>query len=45
MNTPSSSSVAVMRMRSPRMAPPEMGLDGSTAMMPTVLFSSRRWRV
>ena len=26
-----------MRMRSPRMAPPETGLDGSTAMMPTVL--------
>ena len=37
MNTPSSSSVAVMRMRSPRMAPPDTGLEGSTAMMPTVL--------
>ena len=43
MNTPSSSSVAVMRMRSPRMAPPDTGLEGSTAMMPTVLPWARTW--
>ena len=34
--TPSSSVRSFMRMRSPRMAPPEKGLVGSTAMMPTV---------
>ena len=31
-----------MRMRSPRMAPPDTGLDGSTAMTPTVLPAPRR---
>ena len=36
MKTPSSSSVAVMRMRSPRMAPPRHRARGSTAMMPTL---------
>ena len=37
MNTPSSIARLAMRMRSPRMAPPENGLVGSMAMMPTVL--------
>ena len=36
MNTPSSASELVIRRRSPRIAPPDTGLDGSTATMPTV---------
>jgi hypothetical protein len=36
MNTPASAACAFMRTRSPRIAPPVKGLDGSTAMMPTV---------
>jgi hypothetical protein len=35
MNTPSSSACRCMRMRSPRMAPPEKGLVGSTGHHPT----------
>ncbi len=35
MKTPSSVACACMRMRSPRMAPPVNGLDGSTASTPT----------
>src|SRR5277367_6233093 len=35
MNTPSSVAWRDMRMRSPRMAPPVYGLDGSTATTPT----------
>jgi hypothetical protein len=40
MNTPSSLTSSLMRMRSPMMLPPEYGLEGSTAMMPT----AGRWR-
>jgi hypothetical protein len=36
MKTPSSVAWRCMRMRSPRMAPPEKGLVGSTAITPTV---------
>ena len=45
MNTPASSAWACMRMRSPSTAPPVNGLDGSTATMPTVAPSARRWAV
>jgi hypothetical protein len=41
MKTPSSRAWSCMRMRSPRMAPPEKGLVGSTATTPTV-FPCRR---
>src|SRR5512134_248560 len=36
MKTPGSPESSVMRMRSPRIAPPENGLEGSIATMPTV---------
>jgi len=35
MNTPGSLASSVMRTRSPRIEPPEYGLDGSMATMPT----------
>src|SRR5688572_3168316 len=41
MNTPSSAACACIRTRSPRMAPPVNGLDGSTASTPTVKPSRR----
>ena len=41
MKTPGSLASSVMRMRSPRIAPPEYGLDGSTATMPTLSPRSR----
>ncbi len=41
MKTPGSPARSRMRTRSPRSAPPEKGLVGSTAMMPTVLPASR----
>src|SRR5581483_2134419 len=41
MKTPASSAWACMRMRSPSTAPPVNGLEGSTAMMPTVCSSAR----
>src|SRR5512132_1579736 len=41
MNTPGSRARSRMRIRSPGMAPPEKGLDGSTATMPTVRPLSR----
>src|SRR5438477_504868 len=41
MNTPASSACACIRMRSPSTAPPENGLEGSTATMPTVSPSAR----
>jgi hypothetical protein len=43
-NTPGSSTRSDMRMRSPRMAPPENGLDGSMATMPTLRPSARSVR-
>ena len=42
MNTPSSVAWRCMRMRSPRMAPPEKGLVGSTATTPTVRPRARK---
>src|SRR5690606_8214603 len=41
MYTPASSACACIRTRSPRMAPPVNGLEGSTAMTPTVRPSCR----
>ncbi len=45
MNTPGSLASSVMRMRSPRIAPPEYGLDGSMATMPTFSPRSRKTAV
>src|SRR5487761_396463 len=41
MNTPLSEACPCIRMRSPRIAPPVNGLDGSTAITPTVCFCER----
>ena len=45
MNTPGSSVWRAMRTRSPRIAPPVNGLDGSTATTATVLPRSRKPRI
>jgi hypothetical protein len=42
MNTPGSFTRSVIRMRSPRIEPPEYGLEGSTAMMPTFEPAARK---